>query len=91
MWNDTDIEMAELYADAAHAEAQAKGREATEEDIQAAIAHTASSLRWTGGESSFRSMMEAIEDRPDVAWTAEVRERVQLDGWERFELLGDDA
>ena len=41
MWNDTDIEMAELYADAAHAEAQAKGREATEEDIQAAIAQTA--------------------------------------------------
>lgn len=84
MWNDADIEMAELHEAARCADAQRHGREANRFDVNWAIRDAVAHLRFTGGESSFDAMMNAIQDRADVAWTEELRSEVQLTAWDRY-------
>jgi hypothetical protein len=85
MYNDADIEMIEAIQASNHAARQSTGREATAADIEAVLADAVSHLHFTGGESSHQAMMSAIEDRPDIAWTSELRDRIQWDAWTRWE------
>ena len=85
MYTDADIEMIEAREAANHAARQGTGREATPADVDSAIAAAVSHLHFTGGESSHQAMMAAIEDRPDVAWTSELRDRIQWAAWTRWE------
>ena len=84
MWNDADIEMAQATAAANQAAAQATGRIATRFDVNFAIRDAVSYLHFSGGESPHTAMLTAIEDRPDVAWTSELRDEIQLTAWERY-------
>jgi hypothetical protein len=85
MMNDADIEMWEAAAASDQGNRQRHGRVATSADIEEATSAAASSLWYSGGESSHSSMLEAVEDRQEVAWTSEVRERIQWDAWHRYE------
>ena len=85
MINDADIEMWEAAAASDQGHRQRHGREATAEDIAAAIRNAAECLWYSGGESSHAAMLATVEDRPGIAWTSEVRERVQWSAWDIFQ------